>query len=128
MSNADAPQVDQPGPPPLSWPPPGLERYQGALWRVIGLCWAGSTILVLPLLWALAVELPFYSLGPFEGNWELGLAIAAIGSVLIVFAFGQLWMVMRAAARAADQGYGTVTIAQVLCDSGRDMGLSLIHI
>ena len=29
---------------------------------------------------------------------------------------------MRAAARAADHGYGTLTIAEVLCDSGRDMG------
>jgi hypothetical protein len=77
---------------------------------------------VLPLLWALAVEQPFYSLGPFEDNWELGMGIAALGAVLIVFTFGQLWAVMRAAANAADRGYGRLTILEVACDSGRDTG------
>jgi hypothetical protein len=47
---------------PLSWPPPGLERLQGRVWRVIAVGWIGSLVLVLPLLWALAVEQPFYSL------------------------------------------------------------------
>ena len=61
MSNADAtPPRPQPTPHPLSWPPPGLERLQGHLWRAILISWAGSVILVLPLLWALAVEQPFY--------------------------------------------------------------------
>jgi hypothetical protein len=108
--------------PPLSWPPPGVERLQGGLWRVIGLCWTGSLILVLPLLWALAVEQPFYSLGPFEDNWELGMGIAAIGAVLVVFAFWQLWVVIAQAVRAAELGYGLNTILEVACDSGRDTG------
>ena len=102
MSNDAAPRKTHSSSPPLSWPPPGMERLQGSLWRVIGLSWTGSLILVLPLLWALAVEQPFYSLGPFEDNWELGMAIAAIGAVLIVFAFWNLWTTARSAAAAAD--------------------------
>jgi len=108
--------------PPLSWPPPGAERLQGGLWRAIGLSWTGSLILVLPLLWALAVEQPFYSLGPFEDNWELGMGIASIGAVLVVFAFWQISGVIRLAAKASELGYGLNTILEVACDSGRDTG------
>jgi hypothetical protein len=122
MSKDRAPRQIQTSTPPLSWPPPGMERLQGGLWRIIALSWTGSLILVLPLLWALAVEQPFYSLGPFEDDWELGMAIAVLGAVLIVFAFGHLWVLMRGAARAADMGYGTLTIVEVACDAGRDTG------
>jgi hypothetical protein len=122
MSNDAAPGQIPTSAPPLSWPPPGVERLQGSLWRVIGLLWTGCLILVLPLLWALAVEQPFYSLGPFEDNWELGMAIAAVGAVLVVFALWQLWLTMNRATKAADLGYGVYTILEVACDSGRDTG------
>jgi len=122
MSKDQAPRPMPPSAPPLSWPPPGVERLQGALWRVIGLSWTGSVILVFPLLWALAVEQPFYSLGPFEDNWELGMGIAAVGAVLVVFAFWQLWTTLATATRAAELGYGVNTILEVACDSGRDTG------
>jgi hypothetical protein len=95
---------------------------QGSLWRVIGVSWIGSLVLVLPLLWALAVEQPFYSLGPFEDNWELGLGIASLGAVTIVIAFGLCFGILRSAARAADMGYGTLTILEVACDSRHDTG------
>jgi len=108
--------------PPLSWPPPGLERLQGSLWRVISVTWIGSLVLVLPLLWALAVEQPFYSLGPFEDNWELGLAVAVLGAVIIIVAFGLLFGLLRTAAKAADLGYGTLTIVEVASDSRHDTG------
>ena len=121
MSN-DVTSGIPPAAPPLSWPPPGTERLQGTLWRSIGLSWAGSLILVMPLLWALAVEQPFYSLGPFEDNWELGLGIAGIGAILILFAFAQLWMTARGAAAAAELGYGLLTILEVCTDVGRDTG------
>jgi hypothetical protein len=107
---------------PLSWPPPGLERLQGDIWLVIGLAWAGGLILVLPLLWALAIEPPFYSLGPFEENWELGVGIAVIGAVLVMLAFGHLLVLVRASARAADMGYGLLTILEIACDARRDTG------
>ena len=108
--------------PPLSWPPPGLERLQGSLWRVIAVTWIGSVVLVFPLLWALAVEQPFYSLGPFEDNWELGLGLAALGALIIIVAFGLLFGVLRASAKAADMGYGSLTILEVASDSRHDMG------
>jgi hypothetical protein len=108
--------------PPLSWPPPGLERFQGGVWRVIAVSWIGSLVLVLPLLWALAVEQPFYSLGPFEEAWELGLGISAIGAVLVVVAFGLLLGILRQAAHAAEMGYGVLTILEVACDSRHDTG------
>lgn len=122
MSNEDALRKIPTNAPPLSWPPPGVERLQGSIWRVIGLAWTGSIILVLPLLWALAVEQPFYSLGPFEDNWELGVGIAGIGGVLIVFALWHLWVMTRTAKQAADLGYGLYTILEVASDSGRDTG------
>lgn len=121
MSN-DVTSGIPPAAPPLSWPPPGTERLQGTLWRGIGLSWVGSLILVLPLLWALAVEQPFYSLGPFEENWELGMAIAGVGAILLLFAFAQLWMTARGGAAAAELGYGILTILEVATDVGRDTG------
>jgi len=41
------------------------------------------------------------------------MAIAAVGAVLIVFAFGQLWVTTRGAAAAAELGYGVLTILEV---------------
>ena len=123
MSPTDAPRsTPMTSAPPLSWPPPGLEGLQGSLSRVVGVSWIGSLVFVLPLLWALAVEQPFYSLGPFEDNWELGLAIAMVGGVTIVVGFGLLFGLLRAAARAAEMGYGTLTILEVASDSRHDTG------
>ena len=94
MSNAEAPRQIHTTAPSLSWPAPHVERLQENLWRAIGLSsWTARLILVLvlPLLGAHAVGQPFYSLGLVEGSWELGMGIAAIGSVLVVFA---LWLAM----------------------------------
>jgi hypothetical protein len=113
---------EPPAPVPLAWAPPGVDRLQGALWPAIAWAWAGSVILVLPLLWALAVEQPFYSLGLFEDQWQLGLSIAVVGGVLLIFAFARLWGTLREAARAAELGYGTTTILEVACDARRDTG------
>lgn len=123
MSNSERPRKKSIASiPPLSWPPPGLERLQGAAWRIIAVSWIGSLVLALPLLWALAIEQPFYSLGPFEEAWELGLGISVIGAVLVVIAFGLLFGILRQAAQAADLGYGVLTILEVACDSRHDTG------
>lgn len=114
MSNTDAPA--------LSWPPPGLERLQGKLWRVIAVGWIGSLILVVPLLWELAGEQPFWSLGPFQGEWQVGTTITAIGIVIVLAAFGSFFDLMRQSAKAADAGFGSLTIVEVLTDVSRDMG------
>ncbi|MFQ5538574.1 MAG: hypothetical protein ACE5GJ_14105 [Gemmatimonadota bacterium] len=108
--------------PPLSWPPPGLEKLQGRLWKAIGLTWVGSIILVLPLLWELATEQPFWSLGPFEGNWQVGVSLAVLGMIIIVSGFWVLFRLLRDAAAASDAGYGTYTILEVASDIGRDTG------
>jgi hypothetical protein len=79
-------------------------------------------VLVLPLLWALAVEQPFYSLGPFEDNWQLGLGIATLGAVIVVVAFGLFFGILRTSATAADMGYGALTIWEVANDSRHDTG------
>ena len=122
MSNADAPSSPGSLPPTLSWPPPGLEAMQGRLWRLIGLGWVGSLILVVPLMWELAVEQPFWSLGPFGGNWEAGMGIAALGALVLVVAFWGFFRLMHQGASAADAGFGTLTIVEVMSDLGRDMG------
>lgn len=123
MSDSDAARRDpMTSVPPLSWPPPGLERLQGSLWTVIGITWIGSLVLVLPLMWALAVEQPFYSLGPFEDNWRLGLGIAILGAILLAVGFGLFFGLMRAAARASEEGYGALTILEVAGDSRHDTG------
>lgn len=114
--------AESPSPPPLSWPPPGLERLQGKLWRVSGIAWIGSIIVVLPLLWALATNQPFWSLGPFEGNWRVALAIALLGVLVLVWAFWGFFTFMRQAASAADSGYGTLTILEVASDLAHDTG------
>lgn len=84
--------------------------------------WAGSMILVLPLLRAMAVEQPLWSLGPFGADWEVGLTIALVGMAVMVVACGSLVKIMRGAARAADQGFGTLTILEVITDVTRDTG------
>jgi hypothetical protein len=89
---------------------------------VIALGWIGSLVLVLPLLWALAVEQPFYSLGPFEDNWQLGLGISILGAILVVVAFWLFFGILRGAGAAADIGYGALTIVEVATDSRRDTG------
>lgn len=123
MSNSDvghdAPRRSLP---PLSWPPPGLERLQGRLWRVIGFTWVGALVLVAPLLWELATEQPFWSLGPFEGNWQVGMAITVLGLVVLTVGFGYLIALLKDAAAASRTRYGTLTILEVATDLRRDTG------
>lgn len=122
MSNTGASSSPGSLPPTISWPPPGLEPLQGRLWRLIGLGWVGSLILVAPLMWELAVEQPFWSLGLFGGNWQAGMALAALGAVVLVSAFWGFFRLMHQGAKAAEAGFGTLTIVEVMSDLGRDMG------
>ena len=122
MAITAAPPSSQTSAPPLSWPPPGLERMQGRLWRVIGVSWIGSVILVVPLLWELAGRQPFWSLGPFEGDWQVGMTIATVGAAVLMVAFGMFFTLMRQGADAAESGFGTLTIVEVMSDVSRDSG------
>ncbi|MFV2006418.1 MAG: hypothetical protein ACC667_03185 [Longimicrobiales bacterium] len=80
---------------------------------------------VLPLIWSLAASQEFWSLGPLGENWQLGLAITLVGLAVLFVAFFLLFSLMRAAGRAADLGYGFLTIAEVTTDLSRDTGFLL---
>jgi len=110
----------------LPWPPPGLEWMQGKLWRVITLAWIGAVVMVLPLLYSLGIEPDFWSLGPLESNWEVGLAVAGLGAAILLYAFFLLFSLSRFGGKAADQGYGFLTIAEVATDMSRDTGFLLM--
>jgi hypothetical protein len=110
----------------LPWPPPGFEWIQGAVWKVTTLAWLGSVVLVTPLIWSLATPQEFWSLGPLEDNWGLGLVVSLIGAVILFVAFFFLQSLVRAGGRAADLGYGFLTIAEVATDLRRDQGFLLM--
>ena len=78
--------------------------------------------MVSPLLWALAVSQPFWSLGPFEANWQIGIGITLLGLAILMLGFASLIQLLRHAARAADLAYGARTIWEAAADSGRDTG------
>ena len=110
----------------LPWPPPGFEWIQGALWKVTTLAWLGSVVLVAPLIWSLATPQEFWSLGPLEDNWALGLVVSLLGAAILFAAFFFLQSLVRAGGRAADLGYGFLTIAEVATDLRRDQGFLLM--
>jgi hypothetical protein len=110
----------------LPWPPPGLEWAQGKVWKVITLAWIGALVLVTPLLYSLGGEPEFWSLGPLETHWELGLLIAGVGSIILLSALVQLYNLARLAGQAADQGYSFLTIVEAACDVSRDTGFLLM--
>lgn len=110
----------------LPWPPPGFEWIQGALWKVTTMAWLGSVVLVTPLIWSLATPQEFWSLGPLEDNWGLGLSVSLIGAAILFVAFFFLQSLVRAGGRAADLGYGFLTIAEVATDLRRDQGFLLM--
>jgi len=103
-----------------------LEWAQGKVWKIITLAWIGALVLVTPLLYSLGVEPDFWSLGPLETNWELGLIVAGVGSIILIAAMVQLLTLTRMAGAAADQGYGYLTIVEAACDMGRDTGFLLM--
>ena len=110
----------------LPWPPPGFEWIQGALWKVTSLAWLGSIVLVTPLIWSLATPQEFWSLGPLEDNWALGVIVSLVGAVMLFVGFFFLQSLVRAGGRAADLGYGFLTIAEVATDLRRDQGFLLM--
>lgn len=106
----------------VSWPPPDLARIQGELWGTIGIGGLGAVILVLPLLWAVATEHEFWSLGPFGESWWVPVITTAVGLILLMAAFRGLHRLLGRAAAAADAGYGRLTVLEVVSDLTRDMG------
>jgi hypothetical protein len=108
-----------------SWPPPGLESIQGALWQITTALMLGGLILILPLLYSVGTEQDYWRLGPFGSNWWALLATSGIGLVVLLSAFDRLFRVLRTGRRAAALGHGRLTMLHVVADSARDSGFLL---
>lgn len=109
----------------LKWPPPGLERTQGDLWRIAASAAMAGVFLVLPLLFIAGRGRGFATFGPFADAWWVTLGLATIGLAFSLDALARASTTLRRVGRARARGYGLDTIAQVLADSGRDMGFLL---
>ena len=105
----------------LEWPPPGLERARGALWRLILMPMVGSLLLLLPLLAVVALDSA--GLEPLSQTWPLLLGISSVAGFA---AFGRggshLWRLRVPFSQAARLGYGWGTLLEVIADRRGDTG------
>ncbi|HEX9484462.1 MAG TPA: serine/threonine-protein kinase, partial [Gemmatimonadaceae bacterium] len=104
----------------LEWPPPGLERARGALWRVMTTPALAALLLLVPLVL-------FMRLGrDVTGDSFIEPLILAAASIIGFTAFVRgavrAWRVAQALVVAARLGYGWGTIAEVLVDRRGDTG------
>ena len=110
-----------PARPSLTWPPPGLERMQGDLWRVAARGALGGGLLVVPIVFV-ATRRGFASLGPFADAWWVTLVLASVGLAFTMDALATAARILGRTSRALEQGYDLRTVAYVLADLGKDMG------
>ncbi|CAN5563940.1 hypothetical protein BH09GEM1_BH09GEM1_44540 [soil metagenome] len=105
----------------LEWPPPGLERARGALWRLILMPMVGSLLLLVPLL--AIVTLDSAGFGDVSDAWSLLLAISSLAG-FVAFARGgaHLWRLRAPLSQAARLGYGWGTLLEVIADRRGDTG------
>jgi len=109
----------------LPWPPPGLGRLQGDLWRVARRVGLAGGFLVLPLLFVIAREHELATLGPFADAWWVTAVLAAVGLAFTLDGLIRLARMLRRMASALDAGYDLATIAHVLADAHHDAGFLL---
>lgn len=116
-------------PPPaqkyLGWPPPGLERIQGSLLPAAGFIGLGGLVLILPLLVSIGIRQSFTSFGPFGARWWVMGMTTGLGLILLLDGFHRFFHILRTGNIGMKQGHGWLTIAQVACDTPRDMGFLL---
>jgi hypothetical protein len=98
---------------------------QGDLWRVASRGAVSGGLLVLPLLFVLAREQDFASLGPFADAWWVTLVLAIVGLGFAIDALGTMKRVLDRTGRALERGYDFRTVCFVLADLKRDMGFLL---
>lgn len=110
---------------PLRWPPPGLERLQGDLWRVAARGALAGGILVLPMLFAAGRRPGFASLGPFADAWWVTLVLATVGLGFAVDTLASAGRLLRRAAEALKGGYDRAIVLNVAADTRKDMGFLL---
>lgn len=109
----------------LPWPPPGLERLQGDLWRIAGRGALAGGLLVAPLLLVVARTRDLTSLGPFADAWWVTLALSTVGLAFAADALVSAARLLRRAARALEAGYDLRTVVLVASDRRQDMGFLL---
>ena len=117
--------AEPPAPSFLSWPPPGLERLQGDLWRVVRGLFAGGVVLVAPTLGVVVRDEPFYSVGPLQEAWWVLVITSLVGLALLWRAFTDLFRLAGRTARALDRGHGPYLVTLVAADRDRDAGFLL---
>lgn len=111
--------------PPLSWPPPGLERMQGDLARIAGKGALAGGVLVLPLLFVVSRHQDFATLGPLADAWWVILVLATVGLGFATDVLASIGRTLRRSAAALESGYDARTVAYVLADYRKDMGFLL---
>ncbi|MEX2466263.1 MAG: hypothetical protein WD995_05100 [Gemmatimonadota bacterium] len=104
------------------WPPPGLDRMQGDLWKIVVRLGLAGVFLVLPLLFVTTYPQDLATLGPFADAWWVTLVLATVGLAFAVDGFVGLARLLRRATHAVERGYGTRTVMKVVVDRSRDMG------
>lgn len=114
-----------PRPPSIRWPPPGLERLQGDLWRVAARGGLAGGLLVLPMLFVILREQRFSSLGPFADAWWVLLVLATVGLGFALDAVATASRILRRAARVMENGYDLRIVLCVAADIRRDTGFLL---
>ena len=104
------------------WPPPGLERSQGAFSRATRPIAAGGGFLILPVLLSAGLPQAFNSLGVAGGAWW-ALNLLSLGGLLtVIAALGGLLGFFQSARKAAIHGIDLETILQVAADRTGDRG------
>lgn len=109
----------------VPWPPPGLERLHGDLWRITVKLAVGGAVLVLPLLWATASRPELAGTGPYRDAWWVPLLSALVGLAVLTAAFVDGVRLLRRMGSAARSGYHPRLVALVAADQGRDAGFLL---
>jgi hypothetical protein len=109
----------------LAWPPPGLERLHDALWPVVRAFTFGALLLVAPLLVAIGLDAPFWSLGAFGQGWFIPIITSVLAFVVLLGASIRLRALLRLAADGAALGYDAWLMAAVATDRTRDAGFVL---
>lgn len=109
----------------LPWPPPGLEPIHDTLWPLVTAFTTGALVLALPLLLAIGLDSPYWSLGTFGQSWWIPAVTSLLGFVMLLTASWRLSRVLRGAAAGAALGHGAWVILAVAADRTRDNGFVL---
>jgi serine/threonine-protein kinase len=105
---------------PLEWPPPGLERARGVMWRMWFTPLMGALLLLLPLMIIVYFERPPRT---DAGAWAMLMVVSSlVGFAALARGAMTAARVATTIERAARLSYGWGTLAEVLSDRRGDTG------